>query len=59
MDEKTINDVLAVRRKFLHGIGHRMEGLIFNGSVEFHFNHLGKYAGVNTVKEKGERNKEN
>lgn len=57
MDEKTVNDVLAVRRQFLHGIGHRMEGIVSEGSVTFHY-HLGKYTGKLETHEKADEAKE-
>ena len=57
MAEKTVNDVLTVRRKFLHGIGERMRGLVPNGSVTFHFNR-GEYTGKHDVNEKADKAKE-
>ena len=57
MDEKTVNDVMSVRRKFLHGIGHRMDGIIPEGSVAFHF-HLGKYTGKHDTNERAVEAKE-
>jgi len=57
MDEKILQNVLNIRRKFLHAIGDRMRGIISNGSVTFHFNR-GEYTGVHDVVDKANKAKE-
>ena len=57
MDENTVNEVDSARHKFLHGIGRRMEGLIREGNVMFHF-HLSKYTGKFTMNQTSDEAKE-